>query len=219
MRPNERLPEKPLDSLRECGKVTLRMGRMIQNLLIKGAAAGLLFGFVACGTNTETPIYPLLTVFNPVGTPAILEVRAVESDIESVQTGTYQLYFEVDYYVTNSEKEFAGYNLYISSVTSSPDQRVSGQAYLPNGIMPSFSHTASEASTDSDSLVTQTVKYAKAPPEQIEFQLCEQYYFSLGTYTTTGIQSSRSAQVKGCAVTEDKAQFCPETSPCYKEPQ
>jgi hypothetical protein len=144
-----------------------------------------------------------------VGTPAIIAVRPVES----VLTGDYLIQFEVDYYVTNTENEFAGYNLYISSLTESPDARTSGTPYLPAGIMPSFHHTSSEANTSSKSLITKSVLYASAPPNQINFQLCEKYFFSLAAYSTTGNSSFQSPQKSGCAVMDRS--LCPVNSICY----
>jgi hypothetical protein len=190
-------------SLKNCCRKAISA---ISIIIISG---GILTG---CGTNTETPIYPLLAVLTPVGTPVIIAVRPVES----ILTGDYRIQFEIDYYVTNTENEFAGYNLYISSLTESPDARTSGTPYLPAGIMPSFYHTSSEADTSSESLVTQSVLYANAPPDQINFQLCEKYYFSLAAYSTTGNTSFKSLQKSACAVIDRS--LCPVDSICYCAP-
>ncbi|MBW7859379.1 MAG: hypothetical protein H3C43_14060, partial [Leptonema sp. (in: Bacteria)] len=97
----------------------------------------LALALIQCGTNTESPVYPINSIV-AVGSPAIVNVEPmIPTDPNAAPS------FKISYYVTNQEKEFIGYNLYISqSAQSSEAIQIGsvGSPYLPNGIEPTFRH-------------------------------------------------------------------------------
>jgi hypothetical protein len=180
--------------------------RLAQVLVLTGAL------LCACGTNTEEPVLPVYLIFSSVAAPALVSVTAVETQ----QVGEPLRYeFDVRYFVTNSEDGFLGYNLYVDSSQTSAEAAIlgiTGAPYLPNGVAPSFNHSAEEASTASTDLQTQRVNDFKAAPAPESFQSCELYFFRITAVTRNGIQSNPSPQLQQCAALN--AALCPSGSPC-----
>ena len=143
----------------------------------------------ACGVNTEEPVYPILTV-TTVASPTLLSVQPVE-DILLWETPypEYRIAFDIQYYLTNQEEGFVGYNLYMSTVNISPDDPVSGP-YMPQGYEPSFPHV--DQNPDTTKAITQRVTHFRPPPGERPFDLCEKYFFRLKATTRSGIESSAS---------------------------
>ncbi len=183
----------------------------INNRLWTALLGLFLIGASSCGTNTEDPVYSILAFVSPVGTPAVISVAPVETI--TADTFDYRIEFDVSYYVTNQEDEFIGYNLYMKTSTSSPDDRGGGNPYLPEGTEPTFHHTNVEVDTAAASLVTQRVSYFVAPPSQVSFYFCEEYFFRLAAITSNDLSSNLSPQVSACATT--RPDLCPLDSPCY----
>lgn len=164
-----------------------------------------------CGVNTDKPVYPVFQFF-PVGTPAIVDVKPVEIQLPA-QT---RIEFDIFYYVTNTEEDFIGYNLYISTATISPELLqigIGGRPYLPEGYEPTFFHTREEASVESGNLKQRRIPNLKPAPSEIPFQLCERYYFRMTAVLRSGIQSLPSPEVSACAVTENFP--CPQNTACH----
>ncbi|MCS7204833.1 MAG: hypothetical protein NZ853_03975 [Leptospiraceae bacterium] len=166
----------------------------------------------ACGTNTSTPVFPIYT-FYPVNSPAIVDVKPVEIQ----QNNQIRIEFDIYYYVTNTEDEFVGYNLYISTSTISPDLIQAGigiSPYLPQGYEPTFFHTKDEVSVESSKIQKKRVPNLKPHPSEIPFQICERYYFRLRAVLRTGILSSPGPEISACA----KSSFlpCPKETACYE---
>lgn len=172
----------------------------------------LLIAQTACGTNTDTPAYPLYSIVSPVSAPAITGVTPVSSPTAA---NPLRFEFDVNYYISNKEETFLGYNLYITSSAVAAESTftgVVGDPYLEDGIEPSFRHTGTTASTHSTALQTQRVEnYTPAPSPQ-SFQYCEVYYFRLTAVVYNGTQSNASPQVEACAA--GSAIACPVGTPC-----
>lgn len=172
----------------------------------------LVFHFIFCGTNLNTPVFPIYSILS-VGSPAIVNVIPVEI---ITSTNKIRIEFDIQYYVTNLEDEFVGYNLYISTSSISPDLIQAGigiNAYLPNGREPTYFHSKEEASTQSTNLKTQRVPNLKPAPSEIPFQLCERYYFRLKAVLRNGITSAPGPEISSCAISSQV--ICPANSPCY----
>jgi hypothetical protein len=165
--------------------------------------------FSYCGTNTKNPVYPLLTVVNPVAPPTIVSVTPVQITTPSLEI---KIEFDLDYYVTNQEPEFIGYNLYISTASTSTQSNMGASLYLPNGNEPSFPHQGDSPSTASTDLITQRVTNLKPPPSPIAFTLCEKYYFRMQAVTRNGVYSAPGNQVAACAIAD--VNQCPKGSIC-----
>jgi hypothetical protein len=156
----------------------------------------------------------MLAFLSRVGAPAVTSETPVEEyDYEELN---YRIEFDVSYYVTNTEDEFQGYNLYISSTASSPEDDSAGEAYLPEGTEPTFPHSPEEASTASEDLVTQRVTHYHPLPDLVPFYTCEKYYFRMRAITRSGVNSNVGPQVEGCATVDPS--ICPADSPCYAAP-
>jgi hypothetical protein len=188
------------------------------------SAIALSFLLAACGVNTDSPVYPIFTnsFFNVVGSPAIISATArlaseTSKDLEYAvdPAGEYKIQFDLEYYVTNVDEGFLGYNLYITTATTSAEATVTGigvSPYLPRGVEPSFSHGASDASTKSLDLKTRRVTHQIPPPGEKQFYLCEKYFFRMAAYTRSGVESTAGPEVAACA-TKDSS-LCPEGSIC-----
>jgi len=171
-----------------------------------------LTGFSACGTNTEVPVYPLLSVISPPGTPAIISVEPVE--VASLTDETYNIEFDLSYYITNSESNFLGYNLYITNQSEPSDVASSGSPYLPNGVQPSFEHRDTEETTTSTDLIVQRISYQVPPPAPLTFNHCDQYTFRLAAVDIQGVESNQGVPVTACATVQPW--LCDISSKCYK---
>ena len=170
--------------------------------LVLATAAG-------CGTNTEKPVYPYMMLLSRPSPPTIIEVKPVEvKDLDGIP----HIEFDLNYYITNHEDDFIGYNLYISTVTVSPDSDESGGLYLPEGKEPSFPHVSDQPDTSSQAMVTQRLTHLKAPPVGMPFSQCELYYFRLAAVFSHSQSSGHSIQDSACAAV-DPAQ-CPKGSGC-----
>lgn len=161
-----------------------------------------------CGTNTSTPVYPLLATLSTVGVPAIISVTPVEV---AALPPNVKIEFDLKYYITNQEKEFIGYNLYIST-TDTSSLVASGKPYLPDGIEPSFPHVGATPSTAPADLITKRITDFKPAPSPIPFRICELYYFSLQAVTRNGIKSIPGNRVTACASTQPS--LCPVGTGC-----
>jgi hypothetical protein len=173
-----------------------------------------------CGKNTNTPAIPLI-FFNPPGIPqvaGIIPIYDVTVDPSLVADNQadkipYKPEFVIKYYVTNTEQNFAGYNLSITSaVPSLADTQLAGSVYMENGIQPSFPHLAIEASTEATRLVRRRLKNRIPPPGLVPFQHCEIYTFTLRTYFNNGVLSNPSSPVSQCASVYPSK--CPVGSSC-----
>lgn len=168
--------------------------------------------YISCGTNLNTPVFPIYSIL-PIGSPAIVNVIPVE--ITTIDNHI-RIEFDIQYYVTNKENEFIGYNLYISTSSISPDLVQAGigiNPYLPEGREPTFFHTKEEASTLSSNIITKRIPNLKPAPSEIPFQICEKYYFRLKAVLRNGITSAPSPEVSSCAISRSIP--CPENAPCY----
>ncbi len=186
-----------------------RCFRPLQKLVFAGVCVS---ATAACGTNTEEPVLPVFLIFSAVGAPALVSVTAVETNPPAT---ALRYEFDVQYFVTNTEDGFLGYNLYIDSSQTSAQAAILGligSPYLPTGVAPSFSHATSTPSTANADLVTQRVSDFRAPPAPENFQACELYFFRITAVTRNGIESPPSAQIQRCAALN--AALCPLGSPC-----
>lgn len=165
-----------------------------------------------CGNNTEDPVYPLLTVISPQATPTVVSVSPVE--VISLEDQTYNIEFDLSYYVTNEEDDFLGYNLYISSSTQASDMDGTGAPYLPEGVAPTFEHKDDAASQASEDLVTQRVSYFSPPPAITTFAHCNQYNFRMSAVNDQGVESSQGVAVTACATV--RPWLCDTSSACYQ---
>ena len=180
--------------------------RRMQRLALHVFSLSLVFGIFSCGTNTDSPVYPISSILS-IGSPTLV-------NIEPVSTVGEAPYFKVSYFVTNTEDEFIGYNLYISQTYLSTESIITGAAgaaYLPLGIDPTFRHTKSDASTLSSKLKTEPVMNFKAPPSPEPFQFCRTYYFALRAVLLNGQYSQPGPQLSACLT---DAVFCPTRNDC-----
>ena len=163
----------------------------------------------SCGTNTDQPVFPFYLI-STVSSPAIVSVTPVETITDSLDL-IYE--FDLQYYITNSEEGFLGYNLYITTSTSSAEATIAGigtNPYLPLGIQPSFSHVGEEANTST--ITTQRITHRNPPPNESAFELCEKYYFRLSAVARSGVVSIPGAEASSCAATDTG--ICPSGSIC-----
>ncbi|MDH5656866.1 MAG: hypothetical protein OEZ34_13215 [Spirochaetia bacterium] len=168
------------------------------------------FLFTGCGINTDSPVYPISVLINPVQVPAIVSLTPVQI---WEPNNDYRIEFDLRYYITNQEQEFIGYNLYSSTTATSAQNTGYGAIiYLPRGIEPSFDHIGATPSTLSTDIVTQRLTDFKASPSPIAFQLCEKYFFRLQAVLQNGIKSNLSNQAEACAITD--INLCPSGSIC-----
>lgn len=179
-------------------------------LRLFGLSLLLIISLNNCGTNTQSPVYPINSII-AVGSPAIVNVEPiVPTDAHAAPS------FKISYYVTNQENEFIGYNLYISQSAQSSEAIQIGAAglpYFPNGIEPTFRHLTSEVSTAAQNLKTQTVANFKAAPSPQPFQYCRTYYFALRAVVRNGQVSAPGPQISSCLT---DAFYCPTASDCDK---
>ena len=160
-----------------------------------------------CGNNTNTPVVPLI-FFNPPGVPqvaGVIPIYEVPLPDSAVVTGQaekvpYKPEFVLKYYVTNTEANFVGYNLTITSALPTlADTQLGASVYAENGITPSFPHLAIEASTDADRLKRRKIANRIPPPGIYPFQHCESYTFTLRAVFNNGVISNPSVPVAQCA--------------------
>ena len=111
--------------------------------------------FLNCGINTDTPTTPYIFLI-PINIPQIAGLYPIDSatstDFSYVEPilNSPKPQFILKYYVTNTEQQFVGYNLYITATTPSlAETQLGANAYLENGVSPSFTHLATESSTES----------------------------------------------------------------------
>ncbi len=165
-----------------------------------------------CGTNTDVPVFPIYSLIT-VGSPAIIDIKPISY---LTSDNKIRIEFDIYYFVTNTQDEFIGYNLYITPSITSPDliqAGIIGTPYLPNGHEPSFYHSKEEVSTNSIDIKIQRIPNLKPAPSEISFQLCERYYFYLKAVLRNGITSSPGPVVSSCAVSSNVS--CPSDTPCY----
>ncbi len=165
--------------------------------------------FARCGTNTDTPVYPIISTLSPPGTPAIYTLTPV---VVTDSYSNYDIQFDLSYYITSDEPEFVGYNLYITTTSQSPDSVSVQGPYLPLGYSPSFPHPDAPYDTSSSSLITQRVTHFKPPPSEVPFYQCEIYYFRMTSLMNTGIESQPGPVVSACAAVD--ITLCPKGTPC-----
>ena len=189
-----------------------RRTRFIYRLLwVSGMASLCNLLPAGCGVNTDEPVYPL-TIFNTAAPPAIVAVEPVEVlTLGETALPEYKIQFDVSYYLTNQEAGFLGYNLYMTSTDSSPDNPTAGP-YLPLGYEPTFSHIGESPDTSLDHRITQRVTHFKPPPGESPFEFCEIYYFTMRAYTRHGIESPPAPSVTACAA-KNRLQ-CPTQTAC-----
>ncbi len=187
----------------------------------------ILFFLFSCGTNTDTPIVfaPLLFATNPINVPQFLGVIPTEQiptigpgipDLPSSLINPNKPEFIIKYFVTNSEPQFVGYNLSITSQNPTlieTQAGVAGSVYTENGIEPSFPHLSIENSTASSSLKKRKISWRVPPPSSLLFQKCEIYTFTLRAVLSNVPQTSNpSVPVQSCASMEPNK--CPVGSSC-----
>lgn len=168
------------------------------------------FFLLNCGTNTDQPPFPLYT-YSIVAPPAIVSVSPVEVPVNL----QLRMEFDINYYVTNQEVGFLGYNLYISKTTTSAEAALLGIGtlpYMPDGVEPTFPHVAASPSTASSALITQRVEFEVPPPGLKFFQLCEKYFFRMTAVTRNGLVSNSSPQQASCAALNPA--LCPTGTAC-----
>jgi hypothetical protein len=175
---------------------------------MKIAILSLLFSvFFSCGNNTRTPVIPFI-FFIPPGVPQIsgvIPITDLPLDINLVPDGQsdripYKPEFILKYYVTNTEPNFVGYNLTITSaIPSLADTLAGGSVYAENGIQPSFPHLATESSTELSQQKKRRISNRIPPPGLVPFQHCEIYTFTMRAFFNNGVLSNPSASVSACA--------------------
>lgn len=167
-----------------------------------------LYIVVACGVNTNVPAQAI-----PLSYPA-----ATKPNIESVVfVGEGDGFaFDISYYISNSEADFLGYNLYIKTIPSSVGFFLSGAGqesrYLPRGIAPSFIHVDDLVSSLPADLKVQRITYRGTPPAAEPFYNCMLYYFRIAAYLRGGFFSEVSPEIATCA--NANIASCPSNSPC-----
>ncbi len=164
--------------------------------------------FLGCGNNTDVPALAVPLSYPAATTPSIIAVDFMQSSEGDPQ-------FNLEYYVSNEEPDFIGYNLYISTAPSSLRSYLLATQdglYLPRGIEPSFSHSGEPASNAPADLKTQTISHRTAPPVPEPFYECQVYYFRFAAYLRGGFRSEASDEVQTCA--SDNPSSCPSGSPC-----
>jgi|GEM_PF-757142 hypothetical protein len=181
---------------------------------------------ISCGTNTDTPVVlaPLIFLTNPINVPQFLGVIPTE-EIPTSGPGIADNVgylnpnrpeYIVKYYVTNTEQQFIGYNLSITSQTPTLIETQAGAAgsvYTENGIQPSFPHLATENSTAKENLKRRKISWRVPPPGIVYFQKCEIYNFTLRAVLSNVPQTSNpSVPVSACASTDPSK--CPVGSSC-----
>ena len=194
--------------------------RLIQILFL----FGILSLFIStCGTNTDTPtvLSPLMFLTNPINVPQLIGVIPTE---EIPTSGNDWLgYFNpnrpeyiVKYFVTNTEQQFIGYNLYVTTQTPTLIDTQTGLAssiYSENGILPSFPHLSLENSTSTENIKRRKIAWRVPPPGIQYFQKCEMYTFTLRADLSNVQQSSNpSFPVSACAGVDPSK--CPAGSSC-----
>ena len=122
----------------------------------------------------------------------------------------------IKYYVTNTEQQFIGYNLYITTQSPTLIETVSGLSssiYTENGIQPSFPHLSLENSTAKENLKRRKISWRVPPPGLAYFQKCEMYSFTLRAVLSNVQQfSNPSVPISACAGTDPSK--CPAGSSC-----
>lgn len=187
-------------------------GRSLTAPLRRAACAAIAVLLSACGTNTDEPVLPAYLIFTAVGAPALVAVTPLETNPPAT---SLRYEFDVQYFITNTEDGFVGYNLYIDSSQTSAQAAllgITGSPFLPQGTAPSFDHSDRQASTASTDLITQRVNNFRAAPAPEVFQSCELYFFRITAVTRNGIESSPSPQVQQCAALIPA--LCPLGTPC-----
>ena len=167
------------------------------------------FSISFCGMNTDSSLLLAPLSYPPAERPSILSVNFV-----STARGERQ--FDIEYYVTNEEVDFLGYNLYISTVPASLESFLlvekKGKAYLERGVEPSFIHADDPVSTNTADLKTQNIKDHRPPPAPEPFYECLLYFFRLRAYLRGGLGSEASEELQACASSNPSA--CPSGMPC-----
>jgi len=161
--------------------------------------------FADCGTNTDTPTYPFVLLIPP-NIPQIAGIIPTDSGTSrdfspvSYADPSPKPHFFLKYYVTNTEQNFVGYNLYItSSIPSLAETQTGAGTYLENGVEPSFAHLATESSTEKKDLKQRRIANRIPPPGITPFQRCEVYTFTMRAVFRNSIPSNPSSSVRGCA--------------------
>jgi hypothetical protein len=179
------------------------------------------FLFFRCGTNTDTPVAPFVFLV-PVGVPQIFSVLPSTNNtdesfnlrLDPLPEGQARPEYYLQYFITNREPQFVGYNLYITTATPSVAETLSGE-FLEDGIPPSFPHLPIEESTESRRIITRKIKYQVPPPGLVPFQRCQIYNFTLRAMLNSGLVSNQGTTVSRCAAIRPDA--CPPGSGCNPE--
>jgi hypothetical protein len=184
------------------------------------------FVIASCGTNTDTPVVlaPLIFLTNPINVPQLVGVIPTE-EIPTSGPGIGDLFgyvnpnapeYIVKYFVTNTEQQFIGYNLSITSqnpTLAETQAGMGGSVYTENGVQPSFPHLATENSTAKENLKRRKISWRVPPPGIVFFQKCEMYNFTLRAVLSNVPQTSNpSISVSACAGTDPSK--CPVGSSC-----
>lgn len=175
-------------------------------------------GLFRCGMNTDTPVAPFVFLV-PVAVPQIFSLRPSTSNVSDDLTisganPSAKPEYIMEYFITNREPQFVGYNLYITAATPSVAETLVGE-YLEDGIPPSFPHLPIEASTENNRQISRKIPNFKPPPGQVPFQRCQVYTFSLRAFLNSGIISNQSTPVSICSSV--RPQNCPVGSGCNSE--
>ena len=185
-----------------------------------------LFSFISCGINTDTPVVlaPLIFLTNPINVPQLVGVIPTEeiptsgpgiADLISSNLNPNRPEYIIKYYVTNTEQQFIGCNLSITSQNPTLSETLAGggSVYTENGILPSFPHLALENSTAKENLKRRKISWRVPPPGLVYFQKCEMYNFTLRAVLSNVPQTSNpSMAVSACAGTDPSK--CPSGSSC-----
>ena len=152
-------------------------------------------------------------LLTPLSYPPAASPQFVSLNFVSTAAGERQ--FDIEYYVTNEEAEFLGYNLYINTVPASLESFLIEQdenIYLERGVQPSFSHVDDPVSSEPTDLKTQRITHRKAPPVPEPFYECLLYFFRLRAYLRGDFESEASNEMQACASSNPSA--CPLGTPC-----
>ena len=174
-----------------------------------------LFSFLYCGLNTDGAVTVDPAYYPYANTPVIFGLqRQVASD------GGYQ--FQLNYFVTNTEVNFTGYNVYIANYPQTAESIIGSQnndnLYMPRGVSPSFIHANTgepNGSMFTTDMIAQVVNYHHPPPAATPFYPCQRYYFRMTAYLSNQLESLPSAQVSSCATLSGEVDAsCPAGTSC-----
>ncbi len=182
---------------------------------------GLILVFLfACGMNVDPPV-----VLQPLSNPAavttqIYSLMLIPSGLDTENKNAVQ----IQYYLNNTEGNFLGHNLYITTVPQTISNLFGGyqkeHLYLERGIEPSFSASRVLMEARGTVLVSHMIRSKTAGPAPTPFysNQCLVYYFRLTAVLRGGFESLPSDEKLLCASSDlERCRNMP-TNPCSQLP-